>query len=78
MATDSFPRWSTEILMGICFRVTPKWERDNWVITSRDFRYQTVDGKLVEIYTKDALRAFAVEQLEDYGITEADVNMMKS
>lgn len=72
---DSFPRWSTEVLMGICFRITPHWERDNWVITGREFRYDQ-DGQ--EIYTKDQLRAFAVEQLEDYGITEHDVNCMKS
>lgn len=75
MANDSFPRWSTEVLIGICFRVTPKHELAGWVVTS-DQRY-TEDGRS-ERYTKDELRTFAIEQLEDYGITEHDVNMMKS
>lgn len=75
MANDSFPRWSTEVLIGICFRVTPQWEQDNWVVTSAE-RF-TEDGT-AERYTEDQRREFAVEQLEDYGITEADVNSMKS
>lgn len=75
---DSFAVWDTGTLIGICFRVTPDWEQDNWVITSRDFRYQEVGQEMVEIYTQDQLRVFAVEQLEDYGITVHDVNRMKS
>jgi hypothetical protein len=75
---DSFANWDVHVLMDICFRVTPRHEYDNWVVTSVDFRYQVVDGVHVELYDPQALRAFAVEQLEDYGITEADVNRMKS
>jgi hypothetical protein len=75
---DSFAFWGTDILIGICFRVTPKWEQDNWVVTSVDFRYQVIDGIHVELYDRQALRAFAVEQLEDYGVTLADVNRMLS
>ena len=65
---DSFSFWSTDVLIGICFRVTPKHEQAGWVVTSAE----------VENYTEDELRAFAVEQLEDYGITVHDVNSMKS
>lgn len=72
---DSFPFWGTDVLMSICFRVTPVHEQGNWVITSRIFRF---DENGQELYDREALRAFAVEQLEDYGITEADVNRMKS
>ena len=75
MANDSFPRWSTEVLIGICFRVTPRGEQADWVVTS-PARY-TEDGT-AERYTEDELRGFAVEQLEDYGVTEANVNQMKS
>lgn len=68
MTTDSFPRWSTAVLINICFRVTPRHEQENWVVTSASR----------ELYTEEELREFAIEQLEDYGITEHDVNMMKS
>jgi hypothetical protein len=75
---DQFSFWSTGVLIGICFRVTPKHEQDNWVVTSRDSRYEQIGQQFVEIYTEDQLRAFAIEQLEDYGITVHDVNEMKS
>lgn len=65
---DEFSFWSTEALIGICFRVTPQGERANWVVTSES----------VCDYAKDELRAFAIEQLEDYGITVHDINDMKS
>jgi hypothetical protein len=41
-------------------------------------RYEQIGQQFVEIYTEDQLRAFAIEQLEDYGITVHDVNEMKS
>lgn len=76
MAADSFPRWSTEILISICFAVTPAGERADWVVTSAS-RYADEEGT-TELYSKDELRAFAIEQLEEYGITQHDVNQMKS
>jgi hypothetical protein len=75
---DSFAIWDTYTLIEICFRVTPEWEQDNWVVTSRDSRYKEVDRRFVERFTLAELRVFAVEQLEDYGITVHDVNRMKS
>lgn len=72
---DSFAFWGTEVLIGICFRVTPRHEQSQWVVTSAD-RYDA-DGT-TELYDRQALRAFAVEQLECQGITEHDVNLMKS
>lgn len=74
---DQFCFWTTAILISICFRVTPAREREGWVVTSRG-RYVEADGKMVEAYSPQALRDFAVEQLEDYGITHHDIAMMKS
>lgn len=75
---DSFAFWCTEVLIDICFRVTPRHEWTNWVVTSNEDRYQVINEVHVELYDPQALRAFAVEQLEDYGITVHDVNRMKS
>lgn len=73
---DNFAFWGTDDLIGICFRVTPKGELGNWVVTSAA-RYADEEGT-TELYDREALRAFAVEQLEEYGITESDINRMKS
>jgi hypothetical protein len=73
---DDFAFWGTEVLISICFRVTPQHEQRDWVVTSKA-RYADEDGT-VEAYSPQALRAFAVEQLEEYGITESDINSMKS
>lgn len=68
MANDSFSRWTTGQLVGIAFRVTPKHELAGWTATSE--AAETVD--------EDELRFQVIEQLECYGITEHDVNSMKS
>lgn len=76
MTNDSFPRWSTEALISIAYRVTPEHERDNWVATSTA-RYADEECTR-ELYDPEELRGFVIEQLEEYGITQADVNFMKS
>lgn len=73
---DSFAHWTTDTLIGICYRVTPVGERANWVVTSVA-RYADEEGT-VEAYTPQALRDFAVEQLEEYGVTHAAICQMKS
>lgn len=73
---DQFGVWSTDVLIGICYRVTPKHELGNWVVTSAS-RYADEEGT-TELYDADQLRAFAVEQLECQGISIHDVNEMKS
>lgn len=65
---DQFSFWSTDVLIGICFRVTPQSEWPHWVVTS----------EAVEDYDKAQLREFAVEQLECQGVDIHAVNQMKS
>lgn len=73
---DDFAFWTTDQLIGICFRVTPAREQAHWVVTSTS-RYADEEGT-TEAYTRQALRGFAVEQLEEYGITHAAICQMKS
>jgi hypothetical protein len=71
---DQFGFWSTDVLIGICFRVTPRGELAHWVVTSAE----RFDEEGQELYTRDQLRDFAVEQLECQGIDIHAVNQMKS
>jgi hypothetical protein len=71
---NEYARFDTEILVAIAWRVTPAWERGNWVVTSED-RY---DERGNELYTSDQLREFVTEQLAEYGTTAAAINFMRS
>lgn len=84
---------STQHLLGAANRVTPRSERDQWVITvdgrewHRDgsgwFAYDgTRDERGLSVrvatWTDEDMRAFAIEHLEHYGMTAADINRMFS
>ena len=60
-STDAFPRYSTQQLQQMAFRVTPKHEWHNWAATSAD----------AEDHDPGTLRSLLHEQMAEYGVSQA-------
>lgn len=91
---DPYPRQETTTLIKIADRITPRRDVDKWVATMdnrtwriRDGYAEAYDGTrdpntgasvVVERIPVDDFRAMLIEHLESYGVTNYQINQMRS